>query len=200
MSVIHPILKHKHRLAQMNCSLSRCLDYPRRFGCSVRMLVSHHISPLRVLTALMSLGTWPRASPRACPQTRTLFQPTRCEEGDPAIPSGGEQELGTQRSARSPTRVARWELGRDQWRGSPCGQVLPSCQYSWRLSCGGPSVAGSAASPPRGGGGSLTQSLWLPGRPGGRHLRCCASEGLRCCFWGDTTAQILQETCKYQIC
>ena len=81
----------------MNCSLSLCLDYTRRFKCPVQMLA---------LTALMSLGTWLQGLPPPCPWPKTLFQPTQCEEGGPAIPSGGEQEWGTQRLARLPTDVA----------------------------------------------------------------------------------------------
>lgn len=148
--MIHPILKHQRRLAQMNCSPSLCLNYTGCFRCLVQVLVSHCISALRALTALMSLGTWPQGLPTPCPDPRNPFQPTRSEEGGLAISSGGEKELGTQRSARSPTRVAFRELEEDQWCDPPCGQELPSCHYSRWQSCGGgePSPAKSQCHQP----------------------------------------------------
>lgn len=62
-NVINSVLKHKHGSAQMNCSLSLCLDHIGDFNCLIQILVSCHNSPWRVFTVLMSLGTWTRGLP-----------------------------------------------------------------------------------------------------------------------------------------
>lgn len=182
-----PILKHKHRLAQTNCSPSLCLDYTGHFMCLVQMLVSHCISPLRALTALISLGTWPRGLPPPCPQPKTPLQPTGWEWGrGSGHPLWWRAGVGDTEVGNIASRCCLLGAGRGSvtwlilWSGAA---ILPVQQVVGTL----PSPAGSATSPSWGGCRSLTLSLWLPGQPGRRHLCCCASEGVRHHFWDDTT-------------
>lgn len=105
-NVINFVLKH--RLAQMNHSLSLYLSHTGNFNCLVQMLVSHHKSPWRVFTVLMSLGTQGVPSPH-CPGQH--FSPERCwegEEGVPAILSGESRGWG-----HMDWQVCLLEAGRD---------------------------------------------------------------------------------------
>lgn len=129
-NVIHYVLKHKHRLAQMNRSLSLCLDHTGDFNCLVQMLVSHYKSPWRMFTILMSLGTWAGISPY--PTAQDSISATEGEEGVPAISSGESRGCG-----RMDWQVCLLGAGRGSvsrlilWSGAAVLTAQPVAELQW---------------------------------------------------------------------
>lgn len=95
----HPILKHKHRSVQMNCSPSLCLDYAGRFRCLVQRLVSHSASVFwDCCQHSCPWGTGPRASLNPAHSPEPSFSPPQVRKAirpSPVVESRSWDTVGS---------------------------------------------------------------------------------------------------------